>query len=102
MRTLLLVTAGALVCLGQSITSVPANPGYHAIVQEAKAHVKQVDGQHSILIVVAEDVGVIAFHTRHALFFLHLLDGGDQVSIFGGPFILLTLRGFGPPLASGR
>jgi rhodanese-related sulfurtransferase len=45
MKTLLLVTAGALVCLGQSAPPVVADAGYRALVQEAKARVKQVDGQ---------------------------------------------------------
>ena len=45
MKTLLLVTAGALVCRGQSAPPVEADAGYRALVQEAKAHVKQVDGQ---------------------------------------------------------
>ncbi len=38
---------------------------------------------------VAEDVGVVAFDARHALFFLELLDGGNQVAIFGGAFVFL-------------
>lgn len=43
MKTLLLANAVALVCLGQSATSAPPNAGYRALVQEAKAHVKEVD-----------------------------------------------------------
>ena len=45
MKTILLVTAAALACLGQSAPPVVADAGYRALVQEAKAHVKQVDGQ---------------------------------------------------------
>ena len=44
-KTLLIAAASALACLGQSSAPAPANPGYRAIVEEAKAHVKQVDGQ---------------------------------------------------------
>jgi rhodanese-related sulfurtransferase len=44
MKTLLLATL-AFACWGQSAAPAPSNTGYRALVEEAKAHVKQVDLQ---------------------------------------------------------
>lgn len=43
-KTLLLAAASTLACLGQSAPPAPGD-AYRALVEEAKAHVKQVDGQ---------------------------------------------------------
>src|ERR1700678_1417921 len=60
---------------------------------------KQVYGQHLIFVVVSEDVGVVAFDGGYALFFLQLLNGGDQVTIARGAFELLRLGGIGHTFA---
>src|SRR5260370_39425594 len=64
-----------------------------AVEDLAAAHVEDVDGQHIVLEVVAEDVHVIAFGGGHALLLLELLHGGDQVAIAGGALVLFGLGG---------
>src|SRR4029077_12208862 len=67
----------------------------------AAAQVKDVDGQHVILIVVAEDVLGVAFSGRPALFFLELGDGGEHVTVSGSAFVFLVGGGFFHALAQG-
>ena len=40
-----------------------------------------------------EHIGVVALGGGHALLFLQLLDGGDEVAILGGQLELLLLGG---------
>ena len=61
---------------------------------------KQIHGQHLVFVVIAEDVGVIAFGGSDALLLLQLLDGGDQVAIAGGALELLGIGGFGHAFTS--
>ena len=49
---------------------------------------KQIYRQHSVFIVIAEDVGVIALGGGDALALLQLLDGRNQVAIAGCALIL--------------
>ena len=49
-----------------------------------------------VFVVIAEDVGVVAFDGGDALLLLQLLHGRDQVAILGGAFILLRLGGLLP------
>ena len=60
---------------------------------------EEVHGQHLIFIVIAEDVGVVAFGGCYALLFLQLLYGGDEVAIAGGALELLRFGGFSHALA---
>ena len=60
-----------------------------AIDDLACSHVKQVHCEHSIFVVVAEDVRIVAFDARHALLLLQLLYRGDQVAILRGALVLL-------------
>ncbi len=48
---------------------------FAAVYYPASPHVKQIYRQHAVFIVIAEDVGVIAFGGGDALAFLQLLDG---------------------------
>ena len=54
----------------------------------AAAHVEQVDGQHLVFVVKAEDVGVFVVGGGDALLILHLVDGDDLVAQAGGGFEL--------------
>ena len=45
------------------------------IEHPSAAHVKQVHSQHTVLIVIAKHIGIIAFSRGNALLFLQLLDG---------------------------
>ena len=72
---------------------------FAAVEDFSAAHVKQVHGQHPVFVVIAEDVGVVAFGGGDALLLLQLLDGGDQVAIAGGALELLRLGGFRHALA---
>ncbi len=60
---------------------------------------EQVDGEHLVLVVIAEDVGVIAFYGGDALLLLKLIDGRDQVATLGGALELLVIRGLRHALA---
>src|SRR3954471_609719 len=64
-----------------------------AIEDASATHVEEVYGEHSIFIVEAEHVGIIAFGGSDTLLVLKLLDGGDEVAIFGGELELLVLGG---------
>src|SRR5258708_35120509 len=48
---------------------------FAAIDYAASAHVEQIYRQHSVFVVVAKHVGVVAFGGGDALAFLQLLDG---------------------------
>jgi hypothetical protein len=61
--------------------------------------VEQVHGEHLIFVVIAEDVGVVAFGGGDALLLLQLLDGGDEVAIAGGALELLRFGSFRHALA---
>src|SRR5258707_6361749 len=51
-------------------------PEKFAAVEDFSApHVEQVHGQHPIFVVIAEDVGVVAFYGGYTLLLLELLDG---------------------------
>ena len=65
-----------------------------AVDNFACSHVKQVHREHSIFVVVAEDVRIVAFHAGHALLLLQLLYRGDQVAILRGALVLLRGGGF--------
>ncbi len=60
---------------------------------------EEIYGQYLIFVVIAEDVGVVAFGGGYALLLLQLLDGGDEVSIAGGALELLRFGGFGHAVA---
>ena len=60
---------------------------------------KQIHSEHAVLKVVAEDIGVVAFDRGDALFFLELLDRGNQIAIFGSSFVLLIFGSFRHALA---
>jgi hypothetical protein len=66
---------------------------FAAVDDAAAAHVEQIYGEHAIFIVIAEDVGVVAFGGGDALAFLQLLDGGNQIAVAGGALVLLRGRG---------
>ena len=65
-----------------------------AIEHPSSADVEEIYRQHAILVVIAEDIGIIAFNSCDALFFLQLLDSRDQITILGRTFIFLRLGGF--------
>ena len=71
------------------------------VEHSAAAHVKQVYRQHSVFVVVAEDVGVVAFDRGNALLFLQLLDRGNQVAISCCPLVFFGFRGLSHALAQG-
>ena len=52
---------------------------------------EEVDGDHVILEVVSEDIGVVAFGGGHALLLVQVFDGGDEIAILGGEFVLFGL-----------
>ena len=54
---------------------------------------KQVHGQHVVLVVIAEDVGIVAIDGVHALLLAQQLDGRDEVAILGRQLVLLASGG---------
>ncbi len=67
----------------------------------AAAHVEEVYRQHPVFVVIAEDVGVVAFDRGDALLFLQLLHRGNQVAIFRCTLVLFGFRGLFHALAQG-
>jgi hypothetical protein len=65
-----------------------------AVDDLASAHVEEVDREHFVLVVEAEDVGVFVFRGRDALLVLHLADGDELVAETGGGFELHVLSSF--------
>jgi hypothetical protein len=63
-----------------------------AVDDLAAAHVEEVDGEHAVLVVEAEDVGVLVVGGGDALLVLHLVDGDDLVAQAGGELELLGFR----------
>ena len=63
-----------------------------AVDDFASAHVEEVDGQHALLVVEAEDVGVLVVGGGDALLVVHLVDGDELVAQAGGKLVLLGLR----------
>src|SRR5579859_3518620 len=59
----------------------------------ASAHMKHIDRQHVIFVVVAEDVHVVAFGGSNALLLLKLGDGRDHVAVASGAFVFLIAGG---------
>ena len=59
------------------------------------AHVEEVDGEHFIFVVEAEDVGVAVVGGGDALLVLHLVDGDDLVAEAAGGFELHVFGGDG-------
>ena len=55
-----------------------------AIYHFAVTHVEEIDGEHLVFIVVAEDVCVFVVGGCHALLVMHLVDGDDLVAEAGG------------------
>ncbi len=66
-----------------------------AVDDFAAAHVEEVDGEHALFVVEAEDVGVFVVGGGDALLVLHLVDGDDLVAEAGGELELLVVGGFG-------
>ena len=64
-----------------------------AVDDLAAAHVEEVDGEHLVFVVVAEDVGVLVVGGGDALLVLHLVDGDELVAESGGELELLGLGG---------
>src|SRR5206468_162822 len=58
----------------------------------AATHVEEIHGKHVILIVVADDVSVIAFRRGDALLLLYLVNGGNQVTILRCQLKILDRR----------
>ena len=54
---------------------------------------EEVDREHLVLVVIAEDVGIIAFDGGNALLLLQQIDRRDQVAILRGQLVLLALGG---------
>lgn len=70
-----------------------------AVDDFAGAHVEEVDGEHLVFEVEAEDVGVVVVGGGDALFVLGLVDGDDLVAEAGGE---LELHVFGGGFHAGR
>ena len=51
-------------------------------------HVEQIDCQHAMFIVIAEDVGIVAFGGGDALALLQLFHRGNKIAIPGGALVL--------------
>src|SRR3954452_25013631 len=64
-----------------------------AIDHLSATHVEQIHGQHPVLIVITEDVGIVPFGSSNPLTFLQLLDRGNQIAIARRPFVLLAGSG---------
>ena len=62
---------------------------FAAVDDLAAAHVEEIDGDHVVFVVVAEDVGLVAVGGGDALLVLHLIDGDEQVAILRGELELL-------------
>src|SRR5581483_9038256 len=58
----------------------------------AATHVEQVHRQHLVFVVIAEDIGIVAFYSRYSLLLLEKFQRGDQVAILGRQLVLLSLR----------
>ena len=59
----------------------------------ACAHMEEVDGEHRVLIVVPEDIGIFIVGGGDALLVEHLVHGDELVAQPGGEFELLGCRG---------
>ena len=57
---------------------------FAAVDDFAAAEVEEVDGDHAVFAVVAEDVGIVVFDGGDALFFGKLVDGDEEVAILCG------------------
>ena len=66
-----------------------------AVYDLAAAHVEEIDGEHLVFIVEAEDVGVLVVGGGDALLVLHLADGDELVAEAGGELELHVLGGLG-------
>ena len=64
-----------------------------AVDDFAAAHVEEVDGEHVLFVVEAEDVGVFVVGGGDALLVLHLVDGDDLVAQAGGELELHVVGG---------
>src|SRR5208282_2298263 len=71
---------------------------FPAVQDFSSAHVEKVDGQHLVFVVIAEDIGIVAFSGGDALLFLQLLNSRNEVAIAGGALELLRFGGFGHAL----
>ena len=63
---------------------------FAAVDHFSGAHVKQIHRQHPVFVVIAEDVGIVAFGRGHALALLQLLDGRNQIAISRRALVLLA------------
>ncbi len=64
-----------------------------AVDDLAAAHVEEVDGEHVVFEVEAEDVGVLVVGGGDALLVLHLVDGDELVAEAGGELELHVFGG---------
>ena len=64
-----------------------------AVDDLAAAHVEEVDGEHLVFEVEAEDLGVVVISGGDALLVLGLVNGGDLVAEAGGELELHVLGG---------
>ncbi len=55
----------------------------------AAAHMEKIDGEHAILVMVTVDVRIVVVRGRHALSFLYLAHGDEQIPVLGREFELL-------------
>ena len=60
-----------------------------AVDDFASAHVEEVHRQHAVLVVEAEDIGVLVVGGGDALLVVHLVDGDDLVAQAGRELVLL-------------
>src|ERR1700685_529029 len=65
---------------------------FAAVDDPAAAHVEEINCEHPVFIVIAEDIGVVAFGGGDALALLQLLDGGNQIAITRGALVFLIGR----------
>src|ERR1700685_622012 len=65
---------------------------FSAVDDPAAAHVEEINCEHPVFIVIAEDIGVVAFGGGDALALLQLLDGGNQIAITRGALVFLIGR----------
>jgi len=72
---------------------------FAAVEDAAGAHVEEIHGEHLVLEVIAEDVGIVAFDGGDTLLLLQLFDSGDEVTIFGGALELLRVGRLGHAVA---
>jgi len=57
---------------------------FAAVDDLAAAQVEEVDGDHAVFAVVAEDVGIVVLDGGDALLFGELVDGDEEVAVFRG------------------